>query len=525
MFTRSIRSTRPLALSVGLALVASLTIVGVHARPASAVGRTLFTVGIATGIADRPVSGRLILLLAKNAQGEPGETLLEPAFFDPESVLLTAVEVRNLEPGKTVEVRADQLAFPRPLADMPEGAYRAQAVLDVDHSYTYFGSDSGDLTSAIVPVATFDPAASAPVALTLESRRPDRAPVETPNIKIETFVSPSLSAFWGRPITMRAAVVLPVDYAASPAKRYPTVYRVHGFGGSHLVAWKTGPTILEDQTKGAIPSMINVFLDGSCPMGHHEFADSANNGPWGRALTTELIPYLEKRYRMDAVPRGRLLTGHSSGGWSTLWLAITYPDVFGATWSTSPDPVDFRDFTGPDLTKPETENVYATADGQERNLMRFQGRELLSLRQYTLLERVQGEYGGQFASFEAVFSPKGDDGRPMPLFDRETGRIDPVVAKAWEKYDIARLLKAKWAKLGPKLAGRIHIVVGSADNFHLERAVYLLRDELKALGSDATFEVADGRDHMDLYQGDLHQRIAREMYAYARRTATAHRAR
>jgi hypothetical protein len=104
----------------------------------------------------------------------------------------------------------------------------------------------------------------------------------------------------------------------------------------------------------------------------------------------------------------------------------------------------------------------------------------------------------------------------MQLFDRDTGAIDPFVQKAWERYDISRLLVAKWKTLGPKLRGKIHVVVGSADNFHLEEAVYLLRDTLKGLGSDATFEVIDGRDHMDLYQGDLGDRIALEMYKVAR---------
>ena len=68
----------------------------------------------------------------------------------------------------------------------------------------------------------------------------------------------------------------------------------------------------------SLPEMINVYLDGSCvPWGITEFADSANDGPWGRALTREFIPYLESKFRMDAVPSGRFLTGHSSGGWST----------------------------------------------------------------------------------------------------------------------------------------------------------------------------------------------------------------
>src|SRR5205085_3709859 len=170
----------------------------------------------------------------------------------------------------------------------------------------------------------------------------------------------------------------------------------------------------------------------------------------------------------------------------------------------------------PDLTRTPPQNFYWGDDNKPYNLVRFHGREIMSLQEYALLERVEGYYGGQMASFEAVFSPRGADGQPMPLFDRDTGRIDPVVQKYWERYDIARLLKNNWAKLGPKLRGKLHIIVGTADTFHLEEAVYLLRDELKALGSDAKIEFIEGRDHFDLYEGGLAERIAREMYAVAR---------
>jgi hypothetical protein len=174
--------------------------------------------------------------------------------------------------------------------------------------------------------------------------------------------------------------------------------------------------------------------------------------------------------------------------------------------------VDFRNFTGPDLTRSPPQNFYRRPEGAPYNLIRFKGREIATVEEFAKLERVMGEYGGQMASFEAVFSPRGEDGRPMPIFDRETGRIDPAVQKAWERYDISRLLRDNWKTLGPKLKGKIHVIVGTADNFHLEEAVYLLRDVMKQLGSDATFEFIEGRDHMDLFQGGLSDRIAQEMY-------------
>jgi hypothetical protein len=134
---------------------------------------------------------------------------------------------------------------------------------------------------------------------------------------------------------------------------------------------------------------------------------------------------------------------------------------------------------------------------------------------------VQGYYGGQFASFNAVFSPKGSDGQPMMLFDVPTGRIDPFVQKAWEKYDISRMLRENWKTLGPRLRGKLHIFVGTADTFHLDEAVRLLDAELKKLDSDATIEYLEGRTHFDLYQGGLSLRIANEMYAVARPSAKA----
>ena len=140
----------------------------------------------------------------------------------------------------------------------------------------------------------------------------------------------------------------------------------------------------------------------------------------------------------------------------------------------------------------------------------------MTLEEYTRLERVLGNYGGQMASFDAVFSPRGADGQPMPLFDRDTGRIDAFVQKAWERYDISRILRQNWRTLGPKLRGKIHIITGTADTFHLEEAAYLLRDTLESLGSDTRFEFMEGRDHFDLYQGGLSERLAQEMYRVAR---------
>jgi enterochelin esterase-like enzyme len=484
-----------------------------NAHLAMAAGRIRFQVSVNAALASEPVSGRLLIFMTNETK--PVE-MIEPDFLNPRSVYLTGLEVHNLEAGKPIEVDPDVLSFPAPFSSAPAGDYQLMALLDLNHSYTYNGAGAGDLYSEVKTVHNLNPASSKTIELTLARRVPEQKVSDTDSVKLITFESPSLTKFWGKPIQMEAGVVLPPSYAKNAAARYPTVYLVHGYEGNHLEAWQRGPELVQEMTTGKLPEMIYVFLNASCPLGHHVFADSVNNGPWGHALTTEFIPYLEKHFRMDARPSGRLLTGHSSGGWSTLWLQVNYPEVFGGTWSTSPDPVDFHKFTGPDLTKTPPQNFYRDASGKPYNLVRFHGKEIMTLEEYSHLERVEGYYGGQMASFEAVFSPRGADGQPMPLFDRDTGRIDPFVQKSWERYDINRILRQNWARLAPRLRGKLHVIVGTADTFHLEEAVYLLRDTLKSLGSDARIEFIEGRDHFDLYDGGLFDRIAREMYAVAR---------
>ena len=520
------------------------TLIALSPLAVSAAERIRFQIEIDPGLAPLPVSGRLLIFMTN--QTKPLE-VIEPDFLNPRSVWLAGIEVRNLTPGQAVDVDPDVLAFPAPFSTAPSGDYQVMALLDVNHSYTYNGMGAGDLYSAVATVRGLNPASVSPIKLTLTKQALERKVADTDSIKLVTFESPSLTDFWGRPIIMRAGVVLPPSYEKSKTQRYPTVYAIHGYGGNHTVAWRRGPGLVKQMVEGKTPEMIYVYLDASFWLGHHVFADSVNNGPWGQALTTELIPYLEKRFRMDAVAKGRLLNGHSSGGWSTLWLQVNYADVFGGTWSTSPDPVDFRNFTGPDLTKYPPQNFYRGADGPPYNLIRYQGREIITMEDYAHLERVEGYYGGQMASFEAVFGPRGPDGQPLPLFDRDTGRIDPLAQKAWERYDITRLLRTNWPRLEPKLRGKLHIIVGTQDTFHLEAGVYLLRDTLTSLGavissasrsvpgglsstngssgsaSDITrlpgggyIEFIPGRDHFDLYQGGLADRIANEMYEVAR---------
>jgi hypothetical protein len=501
-----------------LAFLALLMACNIHLQAQSCPARQHpnFRIAVAPGLASERLSGRLIVMMS--TQSKPAE-MITPSFGpDAHSVWVAAKEIHDLAPETPADLDPDELAYPEKFCVAPEGSYKIQAVLDVNHDFAYHDEASdGDFVSKVVEQG-FHPATDEVISLTLVERKADSPLQLPPRTELFDFVSPKLSKFWGRPIHMRGAILVPPSYSVGKG-RYPTVYMTHGFGADmkYLAQRSAGNInkLMEDKT---IPEMIWVFMLEACPGGTHEFADSVNNGPWGTALTAELIPDLEKKYRMDARPSGRFLTGHSSGGWAALWIQVSHPEFFGGTWPTAPDTTDFRTFAAQtDLTKQPPPNFYRTEDGSPRMFIRMEGSDTQSMEDLARQERVLGDYGGQLASFEWVFSPRGKDGRPMPLFDRDTGKIDPEVAAYWEAhYDVANLLRTNWKTLGPLLNGKIHMTVGTADTFHLDESARLLEQTIKDLGGKASFTYPEGRNHFDLYRGGLTEKITKEMYAVAR---------
>ena len=473
------------------------------------------------------VSGRMLIFMAPASEGTKDPDAVDIDMMSPTSVYVAAKEVAHLAPGESVDVDVDDIVFPQPFSHAPAGSYRLQAVLDVYHNYNYDGRVPGDLLSARVHVSAPLNASSPPVVALDRSvpappdplaGRPDVSSVLEPL----DVVSPVLTSFWGRKIHMRGWVLLPPGYATHPKEQYPTVYFTHGFGGTlGGLRERFAPVFYDRMKQGRMPQMIWVLLDESSPTGTHEFADSVNNGSWGAALTTELIPGLEKKYRMDARPSGRFLQGHSSGGWATLWLQTRYPKIFGGTWSTSPDPSDFHYFSTVDLYAPHA-NMYFKPDSTLHPMIRDHGQPRTSMKDLAGLESVIGPYGGQLASFEWVFSSRGKDGRPSPLFDRVTGEIDPTVAAYWRAhYDIVQRLNDNWKSIGPDLQGKVHLFVGTDDTFYLDGAAHSLQATLDRLGGHAQFTFLPGRSHFNVYSvGEDHyalfDRIAAEMYQVAR---------
>ena len=503
------------------ALLFSFNLAAQNSAPAQ---HLFFRVTLGAGFHERQ-SGRLLIFLHKGT----GERELRPGFV-PGETWIAAREVDALAPASSVDVDAAEIAYPKPFSEAPDGDYQVQALLDVHHGYNY-EIVGGDPQSAVQTLNAFHPASAGTVNLTLESQRegvvrfanddPHWKPPSLPaGVEAVHFQSPALTKFWGRPVFITAYLVLPPEYAAGK-ETYPTLYWTHGFGGNADNISRRATAFRQMMEEKSLPAMIYVVMDEAFPTGCVEFADSVNNGPWGDALTKEFIPMLEKKYRMDAKPSGRFLNGHSSGGWATLWLQVAYPKIFGGTWSTAPDPSDFHNFTGPDLYTPHA-NVYRKPDGSPYMLVRMNGKDVASMAEFAEQEVVIGPYGGQMASFDWVFSPKSASGAPMEMFDRVTGDVNPEVAKYWgEHYDIANKIEREWPENARYLKGKIHLIVGTADTFHLDESARLLQQVLEKLGANAHFTYLPGKTHGDLYEanGDrmaLMKQIAKEMYAVAR---------
>ena len=479
---------RPLARLVVItaALITCATLAAAQPTATAPIAAPEFEITFERSVSDTPFTGRVFLILTKRKYLPPIE-LVE--WFTSEPVF--ARDVKAWQPGDKLRFTSDNcISYPTSLAELPARTYRAQAVMGLNewdqHPLDAPGNGYSD-------VAVFKHPSPRPVTVRLVINHKLRPEMRSDDDKVKyvKLRSKLLSDFHGRDVYLQAAVGLPNGHDDKSDRRFPAVYAIPGFDGRMRFA---NPLPLMQMLAIQGLDAAVVYLGASCPTGHHVFADSANNGPWGQALVTELIPYLEERFRLIPDANARFVTGFSSGGWSSLWLQVAYPDSFGGVWAMCPDPVDFTAFMRVNIYCPQA-NMYVRPDGGPFSLTRpgYFGR--IEARELCEMENVFGR-GGQLGSFEAVFSPRGLDGRPARLWDRATGKIDPAVAAAWRKYDIRHVIESDWKTLGPKLAGKLHLFCGDRDDFYLDEPFFKLRDALTRVGSDAYVEVLPGAGHM-----------------------------
>lgn len=473
-----------------------------------------------------PLDGRLLLLISTDGSQEPRMQINDSA----KTQQVFGIDVDGLKPGQRAVIDAGAFGYPvRSLNDISPGKYFVQALL---HKYETFRRSDGHTVKLpmdrgegqhwnLAPGNIH----SRPVEMTIDRRRPQTIaitldqeippidpPKDTKYIKHVRIQSKKLSEFWGRPMYLGANILLPAGFDEHPNARYPLMvfhghfpYTFGGFretppdpdlkpdyserfklSGYNRITQEYAYNFYREWTGPDYPRFLIIEIQHANPYYDDSYAvNSANLGPYGDAINHELIPYIEEKFRGIGEGWARFTYGGSTGGWEALATQIFYPDMFNGCFAACPDPIDFRAYTVVNIY--EDKNAYYV-DSRWKRTPRPGHRDYLGHVSATLEEMNHRELalgtrsrsGDQWDIWQAVYSPVGADGYPKPIWDKLTGEIDRTVAEHWrENYDLGHILRRDWAKLGPKLEGKIHIYCGDMDNYYLNNAVYLVEEFLK----------------------------------------------
>ncbi|MDP7004730.1 MAG: alpha/beta hydrolase-fold protein [Phycisphaerales bacterium] len=449
------------------------------------------------GAAGKSIDGRLYVMLTK------GKTPLlgGPNWFNPEPFF--AIDVVDWEVGEPLVIDENADGMYGPPSSVGDGPWNVIAVFRKDNDRAKLAVPGGLYGESV----TFDGSGSNAGTIKLDVNLP--VPKRTwrlhKNLRKVEERSDLLSDFYGRDVDHGACVIVPDDYDQTREEPYPVLYWIGGFGSDHYGARMMKAYFTASDYDDQI---CRVILNAQAHSGHHTFTNSENNGPRMDALIEEWIPFLEKKFNLGGSSDKRFLSGHSSGGWTAMWLQIKNPDFFDGAWVLAPDPLDFHYFQTVDLYADHA-NMYVDSEGTDRPIARMGPKPVLFAKGFVAMDDVIKD-GGQMGSFEAVFSPKGEDGRPVKMFNRETGAVIPEIVEHWKQYDIRKYLEDNWDSLSPKLEGKINIIAGGIDTFYLEDAVIALNDFFEEKKFDAMIRVIEGGDHGSVFRGH----VIREMDEY-----------
>jgi enterochelin esterase-like enzyme len=423
----------------------------------------------------------------------------------------------------------DVIGFPlESFANIPPGDYSVQAFLNVYTTFTradgsvvklhmpcgdgHFQFDSpGNLYSDVQQVSI---ETDTTIELTLNTLIPTPEGescqqgngIESEHLKFLKIKSEVLSEFWGQDMYIAADVLLPEGYDENPEVRYPVIYLQGHYGDSFGFSEDLDNDFSQWWVSDDAPRVMIISFRHETPYYDDSYGvDSANVGPYGTAITEELMPALDTQFRTVGERWGRTLTGCSTGGWIALAHMVFYPDLYAGVFSIAPDPIDFNYF--------ELVNIYEDTNAFFRSsnsgwvkaprpsTREVDGETVTTMAQENRWELALGLRGrsglGNWDIWQAVYGPQGEDGYPAPIWDKVTGKINPEIAEAWKKYDLREVVVNNWATLAEKLAGRIHIYAADDDDYFLENAVQSFEratDELEP-PLDATFVYSNDAGH------------------------------
>lgn len=491
------------------------------------IGQT-FEVTLPSELAKQPLDGRLLLMLSKNPTGEPRFQISDGQ----ETQQILGVDVNEWKPGTTVKVGVNAVGYPlETINKIKSGQYSVQALL---HVYETFNRKDGHVVKLpmdrgegqhwnMAPGNIY----SQPVAVNFKNDAsfkynikinkiipPIKEPEDTKYVKHIKIQSKLLTEFWGRPMYLGAHILLPEGWDTHPNVKYPLAI-FHGHFPDDFGGWRTMPPdenlkpdtvkrfnligynkIVQQEaydfykkwTGPDFPRVIAIEIQHANPYYDDSYAvNSANLGPYGDAITYELIPEIEKRFRGIGQGWARFMYGGSTGGWEALAAQVFYPDEYNGSYAACPDPIDFHHYMTVDLYNDK--NAYyregpfrSTLRPGHRNYLGHVDAMVRDMNHRELALGSKSRSGDQWDIWEAVYSPVGADGYPVRVFDKKTGEINPSVVAHWkENFDLTHIIQRDWPKIGEKLKGKIHLYVGDMDNYYLNNAVYNAEDMLKQL--------------------------------------------
>ncbi len=139
------------------------------------------------------------------------------------------------------------------------------------------------------------------------------------------------------PATLGIRVLLPADYAAHPAKRYPVLYLLDGTSG-RASDWTTyGDAEATTAGKPLIVVMPDITINGDGGGWCTNWPDGAED--WLTFHIDEMIPWVTANLRTLNSRGERAIAGLSQGGFCSMSYAALYPNLFGEAlaYSGAPD--------------------------------------------------------------------------------------------------------------------------------------------------------------------------------------------
>ncbi|MDT0607982.1 alpha/beta hydrolase-fold protein [Croceitalea rosinachiae] len=475
---------------------------------------------------DSTLDGRLLLMLSTNNEKEPRFQINSGL----DTQLIFGMDVEGMKPGDEFVFDNSVFGFPyTSMADVPQGEYYVQALL---HTYETFDLATGHTVK--LPMDNGEGQQwnrspgnlySEPFKITIGANGvqnlsvsmdkvipPIEEPEDTEWIKHIKIKSEKLSKFWGRDMYLGAHILLPKGFENHPKAKYPLmVFQGHfpsDFGGFRTTPPNPdtkpeysarfdveGYNIIQQQeaydfykrwNEPDFPRFLIIEIQHPTPYYDDSYAvNSASQGPYGDAITYELIPHIEKEFRGIGEGWSRFLYGGSTGGWEALAVQVKYPKEYNGCFAACPDPIDFRAYCLTNIYEDENAYFYKSENKKLEVPARrdYLGNISSTLKEENHLELVLGtksRSGQQWDIWEATYSPQNDEGYPERIWDKVTGDINPEVANYWkENYDLRHILERDWDKLGENLKGKINIYCGDMDNYYLNNAVYLMEDFLE----------------------------------------------